>query len=171
QAGEHPPLAQLVEDDDERRQGQPGQRVGAGTGHQNHFLSSPGPSTLDTQRPHSCGCAPCVPTSSRWCQQRTHLGLRVGGATMRDCSPSNGSTLTSPLIRKKRSSSTRGATRIWSAVPACSSISASSAAPISPLARIGSSTRATFSRRVSSRSKSFADSGASAGSGTRPSYQ
>src|SRR5690606_33175410 len=30
---------------------------------QNHRRSSPGPSTFDTQRPHSCGCSALVPTS------------------------------------------------------------------------------------------------------------
>src|SRR5690606_37910954 len=137
QAGEHPPLAELVERDHQRRQEQPGQRIGAwGRGHavtreksgavvpagaasaadtgwdalatcprsrgwsrscrgafaaagdgQNHWRSSPGPSTFDTQRPHSCGCAALPPASARWCQQRTHLGLVVGLATMRDSSP------------------------------------------------------------------------------------
>src|SRR5690606_460868 len=159
QARQHPGLGPLVERDDDDRQHQPHQRTGLCLDlwirHQNHFLSSPGPSTLDTQRPHSCGCSATPPTSARCCQQRTHLGLPVGVAMMRDSLPSNGTTVTSPLISRKRSSSTSGATRIWSAVPACNSISASSAAPISPLARIGSSTLATCSRSSSRRSKSL----------------
>src|SRR3546814_8273913 len=51
---------------------------GDGRLNQNHFLSSPGPSMLDTQRPHSCGCAASLPTSARCCQQRTPLAFFVG---------------------------------------------------------------------------------------------
>src|SRR5690606_19428795 len=150
----------------------PGQRVGLHRGHQNHFRVSPGPSTFDTQRTQISGCAGSVPTSARLCQQRTHFGLVVGAAEAAISLPSSASTTTtSPLISRNRNSSTNGASHLRSSALQPSVISASSAAPISPAARIGSSTLATSSRRSSKRSKSAADSGASAGSGASPSYQ
>src|SRR5688500_15064539 len=41
--------------------------------HHDQRLTSPGPSTLITQRPHSSGCAAFTPKSARLCQQRTQL--------------------------------------------------------------------------------------------------
>ena len=128
---------------------------------------------LETQRPHSGGCAACAPTSPRWCQQRTHLTFVVGCANtpIAPFASASGTTRTSPLISRKRSSSASGDSQFWSDTPQRNSTSACSAAPISPAARIGSSTLATWSRSCSSASKSVADNGASSGSGANPSYQ
>src|ERR1700744_4102523 len=43
-----------------------------------NLRSSPGPSTLTTQRAQSSGCRASLPTSGRFCQQRTHLGFELG---------------------------------------------------------------------------------------------
>src|SRR3546814_20767248 len=52
--------------------------LGDGRLNQNHFLSSPGPSMLYTQRPHTRGCAPSLPTSARCCVTRTPCAFFVG---------------------------------------------------------------------------------------------
>ncbi len=64
--------------------------------HQNHFRSSPGPSTLLTQRPQISGCSACAPTSARWCQQRMHFGLAL---TTADTASPPCTTVTSPLMK------------------------------------------------------------------------
>ena len=49
-----------------------------GRGHQNQLRTS-APVTLLTQRPHNSGWSALLPTSARWCQQRTRsLGGRLG---------------------------------------------------------------------------------------------
>ncbi|KAG1455455.1 hypothetical protein G6F57_015295 [Rhizopus arrhizus] len=173
QARQHPGLGPLVQADDGRRQQQPDQGVGlrARSAHQNQLRSSPVPVMLLTQRPHSSGWSALLPTSARWCQQRTHLALVVGWALTNTSSVVAGRTCTSPLMNRKRSSSASGCHFAACSSLAAMVISASSAAPIAPLARIGSSTLATCSRTASSWSKSAALSWASAGSGARPSYQ
>src|SRR3546814_7328510 len=110
----------------------------------------------------------CLPI----CQQRTHLAFFVALAiTVISCASSSASSDTSPLISRKRSSSTSGASQFWSDTPHFRAISASSAAPISPPARIGSSTLATCSRSASSASNSLAEGVASPSIGARTSYQ
>src|SRR5690606_28796058 len=173
QAGEYPVLGQLVEQDDDGRDGQPRHCVGLGGGglHQNHLLVSPLPSTLSTQRPQIVGCAATLPTSARCCQHLPHLGLAVRLASTRtSCAPSSATTLTSPLMKRNRSSSAIGASQFWSETPQRSAISASSAAPMVPAARIGSGTLPTCSRSAGRRRKSAAVRSAASASGARPSY-
>src|SRR5690554_322199 len=77
---------------------------------------SPGPSTLVTQRPHRSLCCSFWPTSSRWCQQRSHLAWEAGvtftsrPSTLVCSTPAaslTGFTVASEVISTKRSSSPR----------------------------------------------------------------
>jgi len=54
---------------------------------------SPAPATFSTQRPQSSGCSGSAPTSARRCQQRTHLGCRVGVTVKRYSVPSSSRAL------------------------------------------------------------------------------
>src|SRR6476469_6865392 len=169
QRRQHPGLAQLIQHDHDDGQSKPRQRVV--TGHQNHLRISPGPSTLETQRRHRPAWSGCLLASARRCQQRTHFSLdETVALTPISLAVSSARRRTSPLISRKRISSISGDSQFCSETPQCNSISASSAAPISPLARMGSSTFATRSRSASSRSKSTLDSAALASASGNPSY-
>ena len=138
----HPRLGQLIRHDHgeserqeapaTRREGQARARGGRGHGglggaHTN-ARSSPGPSTLLTQRAHSCGCRASAPTSGRWCQQRTHFGSPFGRTLSHTpalpvlaagTAPSGGDatscTCACEVIRRKRSSGPSAAKRAYSA--------------------------------------------------------
>src|SRR5208337_3704159 len=147
-------LGQLVRDHDERGQRQPPRDPEAPLLHRHANLrSSPGPSTLTTQRAQSSGCLGSTPTSARRCQQRTHFGWLLGMTSIStpsawDCATSGSGASVSMtrawlVISKKRNSSSRAPKRAACSGGAEIATSASSGAPIAPAVRSRSSSRAT----------------------------
>src|SRR6185437_9878263 len=133
------------------------------TQNQRRFSPAPLPSsawTFSTQRPQSSGCSACLPTSSRWCQQRTHLGASLTAADTHTLAPSSSvstasvgasptSRRRSDTMKKKRSSSATCLYRSTTVGSACSVSVASSDEPILPSLRIASNTRPAVSRIAS----------------------